>query len=67
MMSVTTTDLPWIGQRVACASIAGACTNSQDLAAHFAALERKVNQALQNSAAAKIDATTALDVSLKGR
>jgi hypothetical protein len=66
-MSVTTTDLPWIGQLVACLSITGACTNSQNLDARFAALERKVNQAPQNSAAAEVDAMTALDVSLKGR
>jgi hypothetical protein len=56
-----------IGLLVACASITGACTNSQDLDARSGAIESKVNQALRDSAAVMVDATTALDVALTGQ
>lgn len=39
--------------------VLGACT-SVDVEQRLSALEMKVNQALQNSASAKIDASTAL-------
>ena len=43
----------------------GACaTTTEQEAMRMEALEAKINQALQNAAAAKIDATTALNVAL---
>lgn len=44
-----------------------ACATPEEMDARFAKLEDKVNQALQASAAAKIDATTALDVALQNK
>ncbi len=42
----------------------GACATTEEEAMRLEALEAKVNQALQNAAAAKIDATTALTIAL---
>lgn len=53
--------------KIACAAAlaatAAACASTEDLSAleaKVSALERKANEAMQNSAAAKIDASTAL-------
>lgn len=62
MMPVTTSKPMRIGLLMAAVSMAGACTNSNDMEARLDTLETKVNQALQNSAAAKVDATTALAI-----
>jgi len=42
----------------------GACATNEQATMKLDALEAKVNEALQSSAAAKIDAATALDIAL---
>jgi len=44
---------------------AAACADSNDTEPRLRPLKTKANRALQSSAAAKVDATTALEVSLK--
>ena len=59
-----------IGLIIAMAAGASACASKaefDELKSDVKSLEAKVNQALQKSASAKIDATTALDVAQKNR
>lgn len=49
---------------VALAAVTG-CVTAEEQRAQQEALEAKVNQALQNAAAAKVDATTALHIALE--
>lgn len=58
-----------IGAVAAAVTMLGACATSEELDSRFAALESrlesKINEALRNSASAKIDATTALSVAME--
>ena len=69
MVGSRTRTLVQVGAAVASVMMLGACATSEELDAKFAAmesrLETKINQALRNSASAKIDATTALNVALE--
>lgn len=52
------------GLVIAGASLLSACASTEAQDARLDALEARINQALQNSAAAKIDATTALKIAV---